>query len=143
MRRHRRLFVALFAISLSMGCASPDEPCVVADGIAGQWTYQATRESPVPGTITGSLVIASHGCIDFQGAMDVVETLATGETHRVTGPVSGTIDGALVRFEASLSGATREHFARLEGDSLSGSWIESAGTIPGSGEFGGRRQRQN
>ncbi len=138
----RRLLVS-FAAALAVGCSSPDEPCVVADGIAGQWTYQATRESPVPGTITGSLVIASRGCIDFQGAMDVVETLATGETHRITGPVSGTVDGALVRFEASLSGVAREHFARLEGDSLSGSWIESAGTIPGSGEFGGRRQRAN
>jgi hypothetical protein len=83
----RRL--ALFAIAFVLGCSSPDEPCVVADGIAGTWTYQATRESPVPGTITGSLVIGSHGCVDFQGAMDVVETLATGETHRVTGPVSG------------------------------------------------------
>lgn len=138
----RRPLVCLAAV-LAMGCSSPDEPCVVADGIAGQWTYQATRESPVPGTITGSLVISSRGCVDFQGALDVVETLATGETHRVTGPVSGTVDGALVRFEASLSGVAREHLARLEGDSLSGSWIESAGTIPGSGEFGGRRQRAN
>jgi hypothetical protein len=135
--------IALFAIAFVLGCASPDGPCVVADGIAGTWTYQATRESPVPGTITGTLVIGSQGCVDFQGAMDVVETLATGETHRVTGPVSGTIDGELVRFEASLAGGAREHFARLVGDSLSGSWIEPDGTIPGSGEFGGRRQKAN
>lgn len=134
---------AVLAMTLVCGCSTPDEPCVVTGGIAGTWTYQATREAPVPGTITGSLVIASHGCIDFQGAMDVVETLATGETHRITGPVSGTVDGELVRFEASLSGGAREHFAKLVGDSLSGSWIEPDGTIPGSGEFGGHRQKQN
>src|SRR5262245_56321711 len=60
---------AVVGMVLLIGCSTPDAPCVVTGGIAGTWTYQATREAPVPGTITGSLVIASHGCIDFQGAM--------------------------------------------------------------------------
>jgi hypothetical protein len=74
--------------------------------------------------------------------MDVVETLATGESRRLAGPVSGTVvDAALVHFEASLGPDGREHLARLEGDSLAGNWVESSGTIPGSGQFGGRRQQ--
>jgi hypothetical protein len=131
----------LGTLAFVTACAGSTDACTSGPDIAGTWTYQANRESPTPGTIAGSLVIASSGCSDFHGAMDVVETLATGESHRITGPISGTVDGTLVTFEATLSGGSREHLARLDGDSLSGSWIESSGTIPGSGEFGGHRQR--
>lgn len=128
------------ALLVATACSNPAESCDGTNGMAGQWSYHAVRESPQAATISGTLAVSSATCSDFQGALDVVETLAGGEQRRLTGPVYGTVDGELVRFDASVTGGSREHLARLAGDSLSGSWVESSGTIPGSGEFGGRRQ---
>lgn len=123
-------------------CSSPTASCAGGDGLAGRWEYHATQDAPIPGgTLNGSLVITAQGCTDFQGALDVVEVLATGETRRIAGPVSGTLlDATVARFEVTLAGTTREHLARLRGDSLGGSWVESSGALQGSGSFGGRRQ---
>ena len=85
----------------------------------------------------------SMNCVDLQGVIDVVEVLATGESQHLAGPVSGTVvDSTLVRFEATLGGGSREHFARLSGDSLSGTWIETAVGAGGAGPFAGRRQEE-
>jgi hypothetical protein len=55
--------------------------------------------------------------------------------------VSGTLlDASVARFEVTLAGIAREHLARIEGDSLTGSWVESTGDLAGSGSFGGWRQ---
>jgi len=135
---------AAVAVALTVACSSPTGSCEVAGGIVGQWNYQATQESPRRGTVAGSLVIASSNCADFQGVMDVVETLSSGESRRIAGPVSGTlIDQSLVQFEASVGGGNRAHFARLAGDSITGSWVESSGTAVGTGQFTGRRQPAN
>ena len=139
MMRHVAPVVPL-AFLAAMACSNPAESCSGTNGMSGQWSYHAVRESPQAATISGTLVVSSATCSDFQGALDVVESLATGEQRRLTGPVYGTVDGELVRFDASVTGGSREHFARLAGDSLAGSWVESSGTIPGSGEFGGHRQ---
>lgn len=91
--------------------------------------------------VSGTLVVSSQSCTDFQGALDVVEVSASGERQRVSGPVSGSLlDATVARFEVTLAGVTREHLGRLAGDSLSGSWVESAGEAPGSGRFGGQRR---
>jgi len=133
--------LAMLAIAFAGACGNPTGLCDAANGIVGQWSYQATQESPARGTVSGTLVLVSQNCVDFQGVLDVVETLATGESRRLAGPVSGTVvDAELVHFEASLGSFTREHLARLEGDSLAGSWVASSGTVPGAGQFGGRRQ---
>ena len=145
MTRARLLIFALFvAMLFALACSSPTASCEQANVVAGQWTYRATRESPVAGTITGTLVLQSMNCVDLQGVIDVVEVLATGETQHLAGPVSGTVvDSTLVRFEATLGGGSREHFARLSGDSLSGTWIETAVGAGGAGPFAGRRQDEN
>lgn len=130
----------LVAVEL-VACTSPTAQCGDASGIAGTWTYRAAQETPVRGTATGSLTVSSVNCTDFQGVLDVVETLATGASRRIAGQVSGTlVDGALVQFEATLGGGSREHLARLAGDSLTGNWIEASGMAAGSGTFGSRRQ---
>ena len=144
-RRNRRSMAALLVVALTAAasCSSPTASCDRASVVAGQWTYTATRESPVPGTISGSLSITSVNCVDLQGVMDVVETLTTGETRRMAGPVSGTVvDSTLMRFEAELGngGGSREHFARVIGDSLAGTWVETTGGPSGAGPFSGRRQ---
>lgn len=136
----KRIVLVLVAL-VAGACKSPVASCDDAAPVTGQWTYQATQASPVPGNLSGSLVITSQSCTDFQGALDVVELLVTGESRRVAGPVSGSlVDGTLARFEVTLGGVGREHLARFRGDSLSGSWVEAGAELPGSGEFSGRRQ---
>ena len=144
--RTLRSVAALVGVSLTgaASCSSPTASCDRASAVAGQWTYMATRESPVAGTISGSLTLTSVNCVDLQGMMDVVETLTTGETRRMAGPVSGTVvDSTLVRFEAALGngGGSREHFARVIGDSLAGTWVETSGGPSGAGPFSGRREQ--
>jgi hypothetical protein len=133
--------VIVVVATAAAGCASPTASCEGAGSVTGHWSYSATQETPVAGSLTGSLVISSHNCTDFQGALDVVEQLSTGESRRVAGPVSGSlIDGDVARFEVTLGGVGREHLARLHGDSISGSWVETGGSLQGNGHFGGRRQ---
>ena len=144
MTRHRLAVVSLAITLLSSACENATATCDTPNAVSGQWTYRATRESPVPGTITGTLVLQSMNCVDLQGVIDVVEVLTTGETQHLAGPVSGTlVDSTLVRFEATLNGGSREHFARLSGDSLSGTWIETAVGTGGAGPFTGRRQEED
>jgi hypothetical protein len=143
MMRRQWLPLLVAAITAS-ACSNPVSTCSQSNVVSGQWTYSATRESPVAGTITGTLVLQSMNCVDVQGVIDVVEVLTTGETQHLAGPVSGTVvDSTVVRFEAVLGGGSREHFARLSGDSLSGTWIETAVGAPGAGPFSGRRQGGN
>lgn len=95
----------------------------------------------MPGSLTGSLVISSQSCTDFQGALDVIEQLTTGESRRIVGPLSGSlVDTDVARFEVTSGGVGREHLARFNGDSITGSWVEIGGSLPGNGRFGGRRQ---
>jgi autotransporter translocation and assembly factor TamB len=125
----------------ALACSNATGSCNGTSPVRGQWSYRATREAPMQATITGSLLIEMRNCVDLQGSLDVVEVLPTGESRRIAGPVSGTvIDDGLVRFEAELGTAGREHFARFTGDSLTGTWIEVAGPAAGSGSFSGRRQ---
>jgi hypothetical protein len=133
--------VVAAAAAVAAGCASPTATCDGAGSVTGNWSYSATQETPVAGTLTGSLVISSQNCTDFQGALDVVEQLGTGESRRVAGPVSGSlVDGDVARFEVTLGGVGREHLARLRGDSITGSWVETGGSLQGNGRFAGRRQ---
>jgi hypothetical protein len=138
----RSIGLCLVAAALvASACANPVESCEQLSAVAGRWSYRATRESPGQGTITGLLQIESPNCVDLNGSMDVVEVLATGESRRIAGPISGTIiDSGHVRFEAQFGSGSREHFARIGGDSLSGAWLEIAGSNPGSGPFSGRRE---
>ncbi|HEX9563300.1 MAG TPA: hypothetical protein VF981_04985 [Gemmatimonadaceae bacterium] len=136
-----RMVALSVAVGAAGACTSPTSTCQEANGVMGTWAYDATQESPLPGSLSGSLVISSQHCTDFQGALDVVEVLATGETRRLVGPVSGTlVDATVARFEVSLGGVGRDHLARIARDSLAGSWVESAGPAPGTGRFGGRRR---
>ena len=144
MTRRRIALGSLVATLAVSACSSPAATCDQSNVVSGRWTYRATRESPVPGTISGTLVLQSMNCVDLQGVIDVVEVLTTGESQHLAGPVSGTVvDSNLVRFEATLNGGTREHFARLSGDSLSGTWIEVTVGTGGAGPFTGSRKEDN
>ena len=139
MTNARRWMTGLLATTV-LGCSTPSGACESVGGLDGQWTYEATQESPVPASIRGSMVITSRLCSDFQGTLDAVELLATGESRRVTGFVSGTmLDSSLFRFEAVIAGDAREHLARIRSDSIAGDWVQSANGVARSGRFGGKR----
>ena len=136
----KRLATMLFALAAA-ACSDPTANCGGESPVRGQWSYRAVRESPAQASITGSMTLEMRNCVDVRGSLDIVEVLPTGETRRIAGPISGTlIDSSLVRFEAMLGTSEREHFARIVGDSLTGSWIELAGSTAGAGSFTGRRQ---
>jgi hypothetical protein len=142
MTSSHRIALGLLIVTCTgaMACSSPSAVCDINSGITGRWSYEATQEVPVRAQISGSMVISSANCVDFQGVLDAVEVLATGESRRVGGLVSGTIVAAsLIRFEAVVGDGTREHIARLAADSLAGEWVQSAGSIPGNGRFGAHR----
>ena len=130
------LVLAAFVVS----CSNPSGPCDESGGIRGEWTYEATQDAPASGTLNGSMVISTRRCADFQGILDVVEVLPTGDSRRVSGPVSGTVlDSTLVRFEVVIGGATREHLARIRADSITGDWVQALSGAAASGRFAGRR----
>jgi hypothetical protein len=138
--REPRFSMALLLVSSTVSCSSPSGPCDETGDIRGEWTYQATQDAPAPATLHGSMVISTRRCADFQGAIDIVEVLPTGESRRVSGPVSGTVlDSTLIRFEAVVGGATREHLARLRADSITGDWIQALTGGAASGRFAGQR----
>ena len=133
-------WIAGLAATTTLGCSTPSGVCESVGSIDGQWTYEATQDSPVPATMRGSMVITSQACSDFQGSLDAVEILATGESRRVTGFVSGTmLDSSLFRFEAVIAGDAREHLARIRSDSIAGDWVQSENGVARSGHFGGKR----
>src|SRR5262245_53445628 len=119
-------FAAGLVLAVCVSCSTPSGPCNDTGGPRGEWTYQATQDAPTSATIHGSMVITTRRCSDFQGILDVVEVLPTGESRRVSGPVSGTVlDSTLFRFEAVIGGATREHLARVRADSMTGDWVQA------------------
>ena len=130
----------LLLLASAIACSSPSAPCDEPGRMRGEWTYQATQEAPASATLNGSMVISTRRCADFQGVLDVVEVLPTGDSRRVSGPVSGTVlDSTLVRFEVIIGGTTREHLARLSADSITGDWVQALSGAAASGRFAGRR----
>ena len=130
----------LLLVACTVSCSSPSGPCDEPGDIRGEWTYQATQDATTSATLHGSMVISTRRCGDFQGVLDVVEVRPTGESRRVSGPVTGTLlDSTLVRFEASVGGTMREHLARIHADSITGDWIQALTGAAASGRFAGRR----
>ena len=128
--------VALAACQMDTTSSCTDVPAVV-----GNWRYSSVEDTPVHATVSGTLTITSASCSGIVGQMDVVQTDAAGATQRLAGPVTGqVVDGSSFQFNAFLEATPRQHLASIHGDSLSGSWVSTAGTQPATGTFGGRRQ---
>ena len=91
-------------------------------------------------TITGTLVITAQSCGDFTGSMDIIQVTSLGERQRMAGPVSGVLlDSTSARFTATLGNGDREHLARFVGDSIRGTWVETASGSSIAGSFSGRQ----
>jgi hypothetical protein len=115
--------------------------CSQVPAVVGNWHYSSVEETPVHASVTGTLSITSASCSSIVGQMDVVQTDANGATQRLAGPVTGqVVDGSSFQFDAFLEATPRQHLASIHGDSLSGSWVSTAGTQSATGTFGGKRQ---
>ncbi len=135
----RRLTAA--SACLVAGCKVPTGDCTDPATVTGTWTYAAVQSTPVPATISGTLVVSRQTCSDFSGTLDVVQVSERGESRRVAGQVNGRVlDAVSVQFDALLSTVPRQHLATVRGDSVVGQWLE-VGTVTGgaSGDFRGKR----
>ena len=134
--------VALAAVALvSMGCAASNTCDDTDSRLIGAWRYDAIQESPSHSTISGTFVVSAVACGTLSGQLDIIETPSAGPARRLAGPVTGSvIDATSLRFDATFDAGTREHLAKLIGDSLTGSWLNTDGAQTASGSFGGHRQ---
>ncbi|HEY4100288.1 MAG TPA: hypothetical protein VGM20_05355 [Gemmatimonadales bacterium] len=137
MKRAAMLVIAAIATA---GCQmDATASCSAVPNIVGTWRYAATESSPVHASIAGTLSITSASCDGIVGSMDVVESDQGGGQQRLAGPLTGqVVDGASFQFSAFVDGNARQHLASVAGDSVSGSWVESAAAA--SGTFGGRKE---
>ena len=141
MMTRRLLSIAATATAVvATACISPTETCARTRALPGTWSYTATQESPVRATISGTLVISAQSCSDFTETMDIVQVTSLGERQRMAGPVSGVLlDSMSARFTATLGNGDREHLARFVGDSVRGTWVETASGSSTAGSFSGRQ----
>lgn len=136
-----RLAILVLSIAALNACSAVDASCSTSSPLVGSWRYSGERESPMPGSLTGTLSISTAGCGLLTGQLDVTETDEFGNTQRLAGMVTGAVfDDGSIRFDAELSGGTRQHLAAVSGDSLEGSWASVIGETATSGSFGGHRK---
>lgn len=111
-----------------VACGNPAASCSPEGTLVGSWHYDGDRDAPAPALLDGTLEITSESCDGFQGRLDVLQSDAAGMTRRLAGPVAGrlTTDASL-RFDAWLSGVTRQHVASLGVTGAEGSWVVAGG----------------
>ncbi|HEY3935148.1 MAG TPA: hypothetical protein VGL65_11100 [Gemmatimonadales bacterium] len=136
-----RTFLVLGLIGVG-GCQmETTASCSAVPPIVGRWSYTATESSPVHANLSGTLSITSASCDGIVGSMDVLESDAAGGQQRLAGPITGqVVDGKSFQFSAFIDATPRQHLASVTGDSVSGSWVEAAGSASASGTFGGRKE---
>lgn len=137
----RRLIVLIWTAAVA-ACATSTDPGRPGVRVVGVWTYSGQRLSPDAATLSGSIAFNSQSGSQIGGTIDVVETDARGLQRRVTGPFAGnTIDSTTLDFEVIIGNLHRRHLGRVKGDSVSGTWIESAdaGFPVASGTFRGAK----
>jgi hypothetical protein len=136
--------LAIVLLAASQACVSPTENCAAPRRITGVWQYSATQDAPASASLTGTLLISTQTCHDFEGVLDFVELSANGQSRRVAGPVSGVlVDSAMARFDATLGGdgaSDRQHLARFGADSVTGTWVEVGAASVLTGRFAARLQ---
>ena len=136
--------LAIALLAASQACVSPTENCVAPRRITGVWQYSAAQDAPASASLTGTLLISTQTCHDFDGVLDVIEVSGNGQSRRVAGPVSGVlVDSMMARFDATLGGdggADRQHLARFSADSVTGTWVEIGAASVLTGRFAGRLQ---
>jgi hypothetical protein len=132
----RRRWVVLTLLTGVVACGGITDTGAPAADIVGSWKYTGTY-SGAPTTIDAVLKLTPQSGARFAGTFDAEEVDARGTRSHIIGVVSGTaVDLSTLDFDVSLQGASRHHMARVHGDSITGTWIETdASSITATGTF--------
>lgn len=104
--------------------------------LARSWRYTADQGTPDRTHTEGDIALTFQSGLRFDGAVDVVETYATGQGERRTGLLSGRFrDSVNVDFDIRLDAEVRRHVGRIAGDSIAGDWAQVSGTSVARGTF--------
>ena len=123
--RRACLVIAACLATSALACVGTTEPCTTASRFAGSWRYSATETSPATATIAGTLALKTGSCREFGGSLDAYAVDEQGVTSHIVGSVGGhEVDSTTVQFDALIDGGTRQHLARIRGDSLVGTWAD-------------------
>ena len=109
----------------------------VAAPVAGTWQYSSAQVAPSPAQTDGTLTLSVGTDGSISGTAAVVERVAGQADRALAGTISGqSLDTNTVEFSLTLASVTRDHVGVLHADTLSGSWVVSAGAAAGtSGRF--------
>lgn len=149
-RRHARAAMPHIALRLAgcallAACASSTAPDTPGVPVVGTWRYAGRQTTPADADLAGTLVFSTQAGARIGGALDFIETNATGAQRRIAGAAAGrTVDSTTLDFDVTLSGVTRRHVGVVKGDSVTGTWIEQpigGGAPSAAGSFRGARQR--
>lgn len=137
----RLVLSAPIMLVIAAGCAgTPTDDGPPRYPLGRTWEYTADQSTPDRIRIAGDVAITFQSGLRFDGAVDVVETDASGQGERRTGLLSGRFRDSLhVDFDVRLDVEVRRHVGRIGGDSLAGEWTQVSGTSVARGTFLMRR----
>ena len=136
-RKPRVRTFALAWVVLLSACLKSTEPQQSLIQLNGTWNYTGIQTVPVRETLTGTLTISRESGTSFQGHLDLLGTNSQTQLQRLlSGPVSGSESGTdVIDFDADLEATTRRHVGQIVADTITGTWISSAGGAMSSGTF--------
>jgi hypothetical protein len=124
----------IWAACLLSACDSATGAATSTLALSGNWSYTATQTSPTV-VISGTLHIDQTGATMFTGAANFTETDALGMVRQRVGQLTGqTVSSDAIDFDVFIDATTRRHVARVQADSMSGTWALTAGGT-GTGSF--------
>jgi hypothetical protein len=122
----------LLAATFLAGCALPTGPDRPAADVRGEWEFTAEQVAPSV-TIEGVLRIESQDGDLIVGSASWEERDALGNVQLGGGPVTGRVIGESdVDFDILVGAAARRHVARLDADTMAGSWVQPGSSAAGT-----------
>lgn len=144
-RAHRGgALLALGVLTLFGGCLSSTDIRPPQLGLAGDWSYAGVQTGPVREILSGDLRIYGESGTSFQGTLSLeAVNEATGASRMMSGSVSGSGEGRVIDFDATVESTARRHVGQIVADTIAGTWVGSTpgGTIS-SGTFRLEREAQ-
>ncbi len=133
-RRATSVVVAGSALALFSACVTPT---TFEEGESERWQYGGAQRVPSVVSIEGTLVVNRRSGDRFEGSLDVRRANVLGQVERVVGVVAGRRTDTTLDFEVTLDGSIVRHIGRVDGDRVSGTWLDDAGFGAAlvSGEF--------
>jgi hypothetical protein len=121
--------------------SAPTDATPAAVIVRGSWSYVSVQSGNAA-TANGTLKLSQDSTVRFSGTLDANEQDTNGQLRHLAAVISGrTIDQSLVEFDVVIDATTaRHHSGAVQGDSLTGSWVQiSDAGIAASGTFRARR----